>query len=82
VLQGRVSAWTDQYALAITYCQLRGGRLPFEGTAQPGELRPPLDLGMLTEGERRVIARGLLAMPTERWPTCGEMMNQLRQVSD
>jgi serine/threonine protein kinase len=82
VLQGRVSAWTDQYALAITYCQLRGGRLPFEGPAQPGELRPPLDLSMLTEGERRVIARALLPMPTERWPTCGEMMTQLRQVGD
>ena len=32
VFQGRLSDWTDQYALAVTYCQLRGGRLPFPDT--------------------------------------------------
>src|SRR5262249_14214956 len=29
VFQARVSDRTDQYALAVCYCQLRGGRLPF-----------------------------------------------------
>jgi serine/threonine-protein kinase len=82
VLQGRVSAWTDQYALAITYCQLRGGRLPSDGTAQPGELRPPLDLSMLTAAERPIIARALAMAPPERWPSCGEMMTRLRGLPD
>src|SRR5262249_36138409 len=31
VLNRQVSRWTDQYALACSYCVLRGGRLPFEG---------------------------------------------------
>src|SRR5262249_3804768 len=28
---GQVSHWSDQYALAVTWCELRGGRRPFEG---------------------------------------------------
>ncbi|HEY8504336.1 MAG TPA: serine/threonine-protein kinase, partial [Gemmataceae bacterium] len=32
---GHTSRHSDQYSLAVTYCQLRGGRLPFEG-AQAG----------------------------------------------
>ena len=32
VFQGRISDWTDQYSLAVTYCELRGGRLPFADT--------------------------------------------------
>src|SRR5947209_16690599 len=32
VFRSRLSNRTDQYALAITYCQLRGGRLPFPDT--------------------------------------------------
>src|SRR5262249_29603533 len=29
--KGQVTRWSDQYSLAVTYCQLRGGRLPFTG---------------------------------------------------
>src|SRR5262249_39255279 len=29
--QGKATRWSDQYCLAVTYCKLRGGRLPFEG---------------------------------------------------
>ena len=43
---------SDQYCLAVTYCQLRGGRLPFAGsTAQvvAGHLSRKPDLTMLPE---------------------------------
>ncbi len=30
-LKGRVSPHSDQYSLAVAYCQLRGGQLPFNG---------------------------------------------------
>src|SRR4051794_33376394 len=30
-IKGRVSKWSDQYSLAVTYVQLRTGKLPFEG---------------------------------------------------
>ena len=29
--KGQAGGQSDQYALAVSYCQLRGGRLPFEG---------------------------------------------------
>src|SRR5207302_3208300 len=32
VFQGRLSERTDQYALAVSYCLLRGGELPFSDT--------------------------------------------------
>ncbi|HEY1378487.1 MAG TPA: serine/threonine-protein kinase, partial [Gemmataceae bacterium] len=32
VYRGQLSDRTDQYALAVTYCLLRGGRLPFHNT--------------------------------------------------
>src|SRR5262249_20852314 len=30
-IEGRLSDRSDQYSLAVSYCLLRGGRLPFEG---------------------------------------------------
>src|SRR5262249_41122013 len=30
--QGQATRWSDQYSLAVSYCQLRGGRLPFVGS--------------------------------------------------
>lgn len=83
VFQGKLSDWTDQYALAVTYCQLRGGRLPFADT--PGSFkrhytRPAPDLSMLTEAEQAVIARALLPIPQDRWPTCTDMMSELARV--
>src|SRR5262249_54057675 len=41
VIQGKVSRHSDQYALAGTYCHLRGGKLPFGGSAAPPPDGPP-----------------------------------------
>jgi serine/threonine protein kinase len=83
--QGRVSDWTDQYALAITYCLLRGGRLPFNDTpdkADKNYTRPEPDLSMLPAEERTVIARALSHTPQSRWPSCVELMRALtKQIS-
>jgi serine/threonine-protein kinase len=81
VYYGRLSNSTDQYALAVTYCYLRSGRLPFidkppEPGATPG-LRPPPDLSMLSVQERPAIAKALALMPRDRWKTCEEMMTSL-----
>jgi serine/threonine protein kinase, bacterial len=83
VFQGRLSDWTDQYALAVTYCQLRGGRLPFTDTPATFErsyVRPEPNLTMLPDGERLIVKRALAPAAPERWPSCGEMMAQLRQA--
>ena len=78
--RGQTSDQSDQYALAVTYCQLRGGRLPFEGNQEQvmaGHLMHPPDLTMLPEAERPVVARALAKKPAERWPNCRAFVEAL-----
>jgi serine/threonine protein kinase, bacterial len=80
IFQGRLSGHTDQYALAVTYCLLRGGRLPFANTPRffdPCYVRPAPDLTMLPASERPVMERALTPVPQDRWPTCTEFLQQL-----
>jgi serine/threonine protein kinase len=80
VFQGRLSNWTDQYSLAVTYCELRGGRLPFPDTPatfRHGYVRPAPDLSMLPPEEQPIIARALAPIPQNRWPNCRQMVEQL-----
>jgi formylglycine-generating enzyme required for sulfatase activity/serine/threonine protein kinase len=70
---GRVSDRSDQYSLGVTYCQLRGGRLPFVVTAQQlmaGHVEGTPDLTMLPQVERPLVRRALAKKPEERWPSC------------
>jgi formylglycine-generating enzyme required for sulfatase activity len=72
-LKGEINAHSDQYALAVTYCELRGGRLPFTGDQAQiltGHLMEPPDLTMLPEAERPAVARALAKKPEDRWPSC------------
>ncbi len=83
VFQGRLSDWTDQYALAVTYCQLRGGQLPFPDTPPRFTreyVRPAPDLSMLPDAERPVVARALSPVPQDRWPSCKEFITRLAQL--
>ena len=78
---GKTHRHSDQYSLAVTYCMLRGGRLPFEGNAaqvMAGHLHRLPDLTMLPEEERLVVARALAKNPKQRWPSCGEFVSALR----
>jgi serine/threonine protein kinase len=71
---GRTTRYSDQYSLAVTYCQLRGGRLPFEGTPAAvvaSHLHRRPDLSMLPAEERPAVARALAKRPQDRWPSCG-----------
>jgi serine/threonine protein kinase len=81
VFQGRLSDWTDQYALAVSYVQLRSGKVPFHDTPssfRKAYVRPAPDLTMLDPSERPILARALAPVPQDRWPTCADMMNRLR----
>lgn len=83
VFQGRLSDRTDQYALAVTYCEMRGGRTPFEKEPTRFDkryVRPAPLLDMLAEEERPIIARALSPVPTERWNTCTEMVEELQNA--
>lgn len=81
VFAGQVSRWSDQYSLAVTWCQLRGGKLPYTGASvseirhKQLELEP--DLTMLPEEERPVVARALARDPRGRWPDCRAFIKEL-----
>ena len=76
----QTSSQSDQYSLAITYCHLRGGRLPFTGgmaEVMAGHLLEPPDLTMLPEGEREAAARALAKEPRDRWGSCRAFVEAL-----
>lgn len=79
-LKNLTSPCSDQYSLAVTYCQLRGGRLPFGGNPAQmvtGHLMLPPDLKMLPAGEQVAVARALAKEPAERWTTCRALVDAL-----
>jgi serine/threonine protein kinase len=83
IFQGRLSDWTDQYALAVSYFQLRTGALPFNDTPTSFEThyaRPAPKLDLLPRPEQPIIARALATIPQDRWPSCTEFMAKLNQV--
>jgi serine/threonine-protein kinase len=81
VFQGQISDRSDQYALAVSYCYLRGGRFPFpevpDGRFSKTYVRPTPDLSMLSEAERPILLRALAPKPIDRWPNCLTFMDEL-----
>jgi serine/threonine protein kinase len=78
--KGRTTSQSDQYSLAVAYCQLRGGRLPFAGTPEQmmmGHSQEAPDLGMVPEAERPAVARALSKNPEDRWPNCRAFVQAL-----
>lgn len=77
------SGASDQYSLAITYSELRGGRLPFEGKNSAEwagcHLYQAPDLSMIPEDERPAVARALAKDPRDRWPSCAEFVRAIEQ---
>jgi hypothetical protein len=74
---------SDQYCLAVTYCHLRGNRLPFTGTAAQmvaGHLQKEPDLTMLPAEERLAVARALAKNPEDRWPDCRTFVEAIGQA--
>jgi hypothetical protein len=83
-IQGVMSPHADQYSLAVSYCQLRGGRLPFVGETPQvlyGHLQGKPDLTMLPETERPAVARALAKGPDERWPSCRHFVDALTRAA-
>jgi serine/threonine protein kinase len=84
VLSSKVTAWSDQYSLAITYYHLRTGALPFPTTA-PTQIfllhtEGKLTLDALPPAERTVIAQATAVKPIQRFPDCREMVRALEKA--
>ncbi|HRX82265.1 MAG TPA: serine/threonine-protein kinase, partial [Pirellulaceae bacterium] len=82
---GNTTSQSDQYSLAVTYCLLRGGRLPFEGSLtdlmQAHRSRDP-DLSMIPAEERPAVAKALAKKPKDRWTSCSEFVSALKAKDD
>jgi serine/threonine protein kinase len=80
--RGETAEQSDQYSLAVTYCVLRGGRLPFTGThyqLMAGHTTGTPDLTMLPGPERPAVARALSKSRQERWSNCAAFVEGLRR---
>lgn len=80
--EGRANARSDQYALAVTYCELRSGYYPFPTSSTGHSPTVAPELTMLPEAERPIIAQALSKQWLNRFPTCRDFMNALSQVVD
>ena len=82
---GRITLFSDQYSLAVTYCQLVSGMLPFPGknfsqlALQHTGMEP--DLSSLPEHDRPVVARALSKDPGDRYPSCLDFMRALEEAA-
>ena len=79
LIAGRPSAGTDQYSLAITYYELRTGRLPFdEAKAIIANLTGQLDLSGVPAAEQEVLRRATHKQPPKRFESCEEFVEALK----
>ncbi len=74
---------TDQYSLAITYYELRTGKLPFESErisdVFDAKRHGIIQLSDLAADEREVISKAAAAAPEDRYRSAGEMVRALSQ---
>jgi WD40 repeat protein len=80
----RPSRASDQYALAVTYYELRTGRLPFANedvsTVMDAHQRGRLDFSAVPPGEREVLHRATATRPELRFADCSEFVRELSRA--
>ncbi len=83
---GWVSRFSDQYSLAIVYQELLTGQRPFAGnnTRQliMQHLQGSPNLEPAPPADRPALARALAKTPTDRFPTCLELIQALKEGID
>jgi serine/threonine protein kinase len=81
LLHGRASPTTDQYSLAVTYCDLVAGERILGAPVFGDESAiSRIDLTKVRRRERPVLERALAADPSRRWPSCEAFVEALRDV--
>ncbi len=85
MFENKVTSWTDQYSLALTYYHLRTGTLPFrKGSSTHDIIRAHmegrLELSHLPPPEEEVIRKATALTPEERYPSCTDMVVGLQEA--
>ena len=82
--EGWVSRFSDQYSLAIVFQELLTGTRPFNGANTRQLLMQHIngtpDMVALPAADRPIIARALNKLPDDRWPSCGELVAELKEA--
>jgi formylglycine-generating enzyme required for sulfatase activity/serine/threonine protein kinase len=81
---GQVAQQSDQYSLAISYCELRTGTVPFTGSPSElmyAHLHKKPDLSRLPPSEQSVINRALAKEPENRWQSCQALVEALSKAA-
>jgi serine/threonine protein kinase len=82
VFRGRASATTDQYSLAVTYCDLvAGDRILCDVPSMDGGSTLEVNLSKVRGRERPTLERALSPDPSRRWPSCQSFIEALREVA-
>ena len=82
LFRNKVTRWTDQYSLALTYYRLRTGRLPFEDGMGPIQMMQAhasgtLDFSGIGDGEQTVLRRACAVECEGRFGSCVEFVEAL-----
>ena len=83
--KGKVTPTSDQYSLAITYAELRTGRLPFDETMTPYQVMEAhvtrnLDFAGCRSRSDWSSSGRRKANPEDRWPSSRDMILALRHA--
>ncbi|MBI2803831.1 MAG: protein kinase [Planctomycetes bacterium] len=82
---GQFSRQSDQYSLAIVYQEMLTGHRPFTGTTMKQlilqHLQNAHDLTPAPIHDRPILARGLAKNPEDRFPTCLDFVQALKQTT-
>ena len=82
---GTQSAKSDQYSLAISYAELRLGRLPFSAESLAEVLEwhrtGTPELGPIPTAEQKAILKALAKEPERRYPNCQSFAQALERAS-
>jgi serine/threonine protein kinase len=79
---GKVSRYSDQYSLAIVYQEMLTGQRPFSGSNVRQLILQHLqgvpNVAPLPAADRPTIQRALAKDPSERFPSCSELIQALK----
>jgi serine/threonine protein kinase len=78
---GQASAATDQYSLAVTYCDLVAGNRVMAAAADTVCGSYEINLAKVRGRERPVLERALAKDPLRRFPSCEAFINALCEVA-
>jgi serine/threonine protein kinase len=81
---GKISLFSDQYSLAVAYCQLLTGALPFNGKnfrqLAMQHVQEPPNLELLPACDHAAVGRALAKDPELRFQSCLEFVNALEPM--